>query len=113
MLELLFHWHPDLRQTSTKHVYVAPSCFFCNNRKGSNRSFRVNLKLGVFKCYKCGIGGKDRNKWVYYLKRGGKHTPQHGYIKTILSARRLLIRPLNRIEVYYGCETLEESLLPF
>lgn len=76
-VDLFRHWIPSLRQSKTKYVYLARSCYFCNEyRLGRNNSFRINTKLKVWKCYKCGIGGKDFNKFKYYMKifkKKGKH----------------------------------------
>ena len=93
-VDLFRHWIPDLRQTKNKNAYVSKQCPFCDPTP-SSKSFRVNTKLKVWKCYQCGKSGKDFNKFVHYLKRMGR-------------------QPIGiSIEVYYGCLTEYESYAPF
>ncbi len=106
-VDLFRHWIPDLRQTKNKSAYVAKQCPVCP-RTPQSRSFRINTKLKVFKCYQCGRGGKDFNKMIHYLKKRDTSVHSNKYLKKI--GRRPVCVP---IEVHYGCETFYESQLPF
>jgi len=108
-LELFRHWLPDLRQTRNKNAYVAKQCSFCDPVTHS-KSFRINLKLKVWKCYQCGRSGKSFNKFVNYMKRKKNPYLEYKYKK------KLGLLPINRgipNDVQYGCATLYESALPF
>ena len=106
-VDLFRHWLPDLRQTQNKSAYVAKQCPICP-RTPHSKSFRINTKLKVFKCYQCGRGGKDFNKMIHYLKKRDTSVHSNKYLKKI--GRRPVCVP---IEVHYGCETFYESQLPF
>lgn len=66
-VELIRHHIPDLHKRS-RFIYVARQCPFCVQYKHGQLKFRINTKLKVFKCYNCGRGGKDTNKFIHYLK---------------------------------------------
>jgi ribosomal protein L37AE/L43A len=102
-IDLFRHWIPDLRQTKNKNAYVAKQCPFCP-RTPHSKSFRINLKLKVWKCYQCGRGGKNFNKFVHYLKGRDYRRNSIKYLKRI--GRQPMSIP---IVVQYGCE----SSLPF
>lgn len=104
---LFKHWMPDLKGTTNKRVYVARQCPFCTPVPRS-KSFRLNLKLKVWKCYQCGRGGKSFNKFIHYLKGRGGVKFQNRYLKRIGRYPKCI-----PIGVYYGCETQRDSLLPF
>jgi len=102
MLEigLFLHHNPNLRQSKTKYVFTANYCPICESSNPTKGNFfRVNTKLGVFKCYHCGEGGKTVKKFIKLIKESK--------IK-ILAA---LIRE-GEFEIY-KCETFQESELPF
>lgn len=52
-----------LRQTKKKSVWVSNVCPF-TGYVSERRPFRINLKLGVCKCYHCGGSAKE----LYFLK---------------------------------------------
>ena len=66
-VDLFRHWIPDLRQTKNKSAFVAKQCPFCP-RTPHSKSFRINIKIKVWKCYQCGRGGKSFNDFVHFLK---------------------------------------------
>lgn len=101
MINIIRHHIPSIKETSTKGVWVAKTCPFCYPTTKSN-IFRVNLKLKVFKCYNCGRGGKDANKFIHHIKK----QKINGY-----RAERYASKV--SFEVQYGCETFEQSQLPF
>lgn len=103
MIDIIKHHIPELKQTSTKFVYVAKYCPFCKYSKTNSNIFRVNLKLKVFKCYNCGRSGKDVNKFIHLIKEQKKN----GYKIFRYKSK------VRTFEVYYGCETYYESTLPF
>ena len=110
-IDLFRHWIPDLKQTKNKSAFVAKQCPFCPITPHS-KSFRINLKLKVFKCYQCGRSGKSFNKFVHYLKRRDVKR------KIIFNKRRYFKKFGHRPkcitnDVYYGCQTYDESILPF
>ena len=107
-VDLFRHWIPDLRQTKNKIAYVAKQCPFCPSTPHS-KSFRVNTKLKVWKCYQCGRSGKDFNKFIHFLKKRSTSLHSLKYLKRIGRQPRIGIS----IEVYYGCETFYDSQLPF
>lgn len=110
-IDLFRHWMPDLKQTKNHNAYVARQCLFCPPTPQS-KSFRINTKLKVWKCYQCGKGGKDFNKFFHYLKNRNSHSSFHRHSAKYL--KRIGRHPLGfSIEVYYGCETYQDSLLPF
>lgn len=106
-LSLFFHWIPDLRQTKNKNTYVAKQCPFCP-RTPKSKSFRINLKLKVWKCYQCGRSGKSFDKFIHYLKKRDTRKRELKYLKRIGRLPKCI-----PIDVYYGCETEYESNLPF
>lgn len=120
MLDIVRHWIPDLRQTSTKHAYVACQCPFCPKVTRS-KSFRLNTKLKVWKCYQCGRSGKGSTSFTFYRKqrdiqRNAKRTladmkriGRHSAFVDFTFRNRIGIP----IDVYHGCMTYYESILPF
>jgi ribosomal protein L37AE/L43A len=106
-IELFRHWIPDLRQTKNKSAYVAKQCPVCP-RTPHSKSFRINTKLKVWKCYQCGRSGKSFNKMIHYLKKRDTKRKELQYWKKI--GRRPVCVP---IDVHYGCETYYQSTLPF
>lgn len=109
-VDLFRHWIPDLRQTKNKNAYVARQCPFCPPTPHS-KSFRINTKLKVWKCYQCGRGGKDFNKFVHHLKYRGTFIHSWRYLNKQKKIGRFPV--CIPIEVHYGCETYYESTLPF
>jgi ribosomal protein L37AE/L43A len=106
-VDLFRHWIPDLRLTRNKSAYVAKQCPVCP-RTPHSKSFRINTKLKVWKCYQCGRSGKSFNKMIHYLKKRDTKRKELQYLKKI--GRRPKCVP---IDVHYGCETYYESTLPF
>jgi ribosomal protein L37AE/L43A len=106
-IDLFRHWIPDLKQTKNKNAYVATQCPVCPSTPKS-KSFRINIKLKVWKCYQCGRGGKSFNKMIHYIKKRDTRRNSNRYLKKI--GRFPVCIP---IEVHYGCETYYESTLPF
>ena len=105
-VDLFRHQVPDLKQTNNKNVYVSTQCPFCPKTPKS-KSFRINLKLKVFKCYQCGRSGKSFNKFIHYLKKRDKSKQQMRLKKL---GRHPMCIPN---DVYHVCETYLDSLLPF
>lgn len=95
---LFKHWIPDLKDTKNKSVFVAKQCPICDMEgiAHSRKAFRLNLKLGVFKCYVCGRGGITDKKLIRYIKR---------FKKT-----ECLVNP---VATTGGCLTETDSELPF
>lgn len=110
MLDIIRHHIPSLKQSKTKYVWTAKTCPFCHPTTKSN-SFRVNMKLKVFKCFQCGRGGRSIKSFVRQLKTskiiGYYFYPQFGNYKRLKKVK------MTPIEIYYGCETEHESTLPF
>ena len=110
MFDLIRHHIPSLKQSKTKYVWTAKTCPFCNPKTKSN-SFRVNTKLRVFKCFQCGRGGRSTNSFVKQLKtskiKGYYFYPQYGRFKRLTKVR------MTPFEIYYGCSTYQDTLLPF
>jgi len=96
---LIKHHIPSLIQTKTKYAYVSSYCCFCDINDIGSRIFRVNLKLKVFKCYNCGISGKNDNSFIRLLKISK--------IKYLESAKAV-----SNFEVQL-CKTKEVDSLPF
>ena len=110
-VDLFRHWLPDLRQTKNKRAYVAKQCPFCP-RTPHSKSFRINTKLKVWKCYQCGKSGNYFNKFVHYLKGRNSHGQFCRHSEKYL--KRIGRHPIGiSIEVHYGCETYYEATLPF
>ena len=107
-VDLFRHWIPDLRQTKNKNAYVARQCPVCPPNPKS-KSFRINTKLKVWKCYQCGIGGKSFNKMLHFMMKRNSGVHSKKYLKKIGRHPRIGIS----IEVYYGCGTYYDSTLPF
>lgn len=95
---LFKHWIPDLRQTKNKNAYVARQCPICDmeGTTHSKKAFRLNLKLRVFKCYMCGMGGVNDKTFIKYIKDFKK-----------------MGHRLNPIEMFMGCQNEIDSDLPF
>ena len=116
-IDIIRHWIPDLKQTKNKNCYVAKQCPFCPKIPRS-KSFRVNLKLKVWKCYQCGRYGKNENKFINYRKRLNKNYNLIYSTKILKKigrnppASELTKRGIS-IEVYYGCDSYQDSNLPF
>ena len=116
-IDIIRHWIPDLKQTKNKNVFTATQCPFCDKTKKS-KSFRVNLKLSVWKCYQCGRGGKTESKFINYRKRLNKI---YNYKYELKILKKIGRKPRNSnlksryipIEDYYGCQTYSDWLLPF
>ena len=98
MVYIIKHWIPDLKQGRSKYVYTAKQCPQCPPVPKS-KSFRLNTKIGVWKCYQCGNGGRNIKSFLNIVKP--KKINRHLLHKSIL------------IESYYSCQTLYESELPF
>lgn len=98
---LIRHHVPSLKQTKTKFAYISSYCCFC--KADTNRIFRVNLKLKVFKCYNCGRSGKDMNKFFSLLKKQKINRYRVGQLEKAVFG----------FDVYYGCDSEEQSKLPF
>lgn len=116
-VDIFRHWIPDLKQSKNKNAYTATQCPFCP-KVPKSKSFRINLKLKVWKCFQCGRGGKNENKLIHYRKRQDKwynYNYQQKILKRIGHQPRFspLLGKGFSIEVHYGCETLKETLLPF
>lgn len=110
-VDLFRHWIPDLKQTENKNAYVARQCPFCQPTPHS-KSFRINIKLKVFKCYQCGRSGKSFNKFVHYLKNRDIKRQKIYWKRRYY--KKFGHRPIGITnDVYYGCQTYEETLLPF
>lgn len=70
LLNIIRHWNPSIKQMSAKYVYTSDFCFICgHHNKYNKRTFRVNTKLGVFKCYQCGSGGRSVESIQREIKR--------------------------------------------
>ena len=106
MIDVIRHWIPELKQSKTKHVFTAKTCPFCNP-KTTSRSFRVNMKLYVFKCFQCGRGGKSVKSFIKQLKE----SKIIGY--NFYKAKHKTKYRMTPIELSSGCETYYESQLPF
>lgn len=104
MIDIIRHWVPSLMQSKTKYVFTAKTCPFCNPTTKS-KSFRVNLKLQVFKCFQCGRGGRSIKSFIKQLKESKKF----GRYSYRFNKKYRLIPN----EVISGCETYNDSLLPF
>lgn len=106
-IDLFKHWIPDLRQTKNKNAWVASKCPCCGFYTKS-KSFRINTKLKVWKCFQCGRGGKTFGKFVHYLKKRDLLKLEIKYLKKISRRPKVSL-----IEEHYGCSTYYESTLPF
>lgn len=112
MIDIIRHWIPDLKQTKNKNAYTAKQCPFCPTIPNGSKSFRLNVKLKVFKCYQCGRSGKGINKFIHYLK--GRDLKKQIIYNKRRYFKKFGCRPMCITnDVHYGCQTYEETLLPF
>jgi len=105
MLDIIRHWIPELRTTKNKSAFVATQCPFCPVVPKS-KSFRLNTKLKVWKCYQCGKGGRKIKSFLKHIRI--KKFKEMGY--TYQGNKRLDMTP---IDVSSGCESYRDTLLPF
>ena len=113
-IDIVRHWLPDIRQTSTKHAYVAEMCHQCRilGRK-SKRSFRLNLKLNVFKCYQCGSSGKSTKQFVNITNIVKKNCRRRARNSTTSKYRIRHINQFVNPEIIYDVKSKEYYEMPF
>lgn len=107
MLDIIRHWIPELKMTKNKSAFVATQCSFCPVVPKS-KSFRLNTKLKVWKCYQCGKGGRKIKSFLKQVRI--KKLKEMGYTYCSHSKKWIIMTP---IDVSSGCESYKDALLPF
>lgn len=107
MIDIVRHWIPELRSTRNKAAFVATQCPFCPVVPKS-KSFRLNTKLKVWKCYQCGKGGRNIKSFLRHVRI--KKLKEMGYTYIFRDNKWISMTP---IDVSSGCESYKDTLLPF